>query len=55
MSTKNQNIAENFVHGDKYLAEWNRDADLRQEFGNDFEAYAHYKAAYAAGSVREVG
>ena len=55
MSTQNQQIAENFTHGSKYLNEWQRSAEIRQEFDNDFEAFCHYQAAYSKGLVKMQG
>ncbi|BBO75782.1 hypothetical protein DSCW_31990 [Desulfosarcina widdelii] len=55
MSTENQNIAEKFKNGQSYLAEWNRDAKLRDEFEGDFEAYCHYQAAYSQGLIKGFG
>lgn len=31
---------------------WDKSASLRAEFDNDFEAFAHYEKAYAAGKIR---
>lgn len=36
-------------------AEWRRDAALRAEFGDDFEAFAAYSKAMARGQVRLMG
>lgn len=37
---------------DRAKAEWNKSADLRKEFGNDFEDYVAFKQAEERGSVR---
>lgn len=50
--TASEQIASEAPLEDRAKAEWNKSADLRREFANEFEDYLAYKQAEENGSVR---